>query len=479
MTHADPLSLLGQTIGSKYHVEGFVAEGGFSLIYRARHSGWNQPVAIKLLKNIESASSQLREKLIQSFVQEGALLREMSSRTACIVQAHDIGDYSAPDGRWYPFLVLEWLEGETLETIIERRATASATPLSLDDGITLLEPAARALAVVHKRGVAHRDLKPANLFVVGRTSDDETTVKILDFGIAQVVKGAFKEPVDASSELGTTSFTPAYGAPEQFSRTSFGATGPWTDVYAFALVLVELMTLAPPLRGETIAQLALASTDPARRPTPATHGASVSSEVDGVFAKALALHPRDRFASMGEFWSALQRAAGRSSMPGTPTSWAEDLSEPLATTKPNIRPRPQNHRHNRIINAIGAIGLGSAAALGAKVFPDSATTAASPSIHRSVAPVMVASALAATPSQGSAPKCPTRMILVAGGPFFIGYEGDGALDFEQPVHPVELSAFCIDRTEVTVAMYKACSNAGRCPRAGTTVAWPDISPREK
>src|SRR5690606_13171532 len=105
------------------------------------------------------------------------------------------------------------------------------------------------------------------------------------------------------------------GAPEQFSR-SYGATGPWTDVYAMALILVELLRGDhKALEGETFFELGVASCDPDKRPTPRHHGIDVSDEVEAVFGRALALQPRDRFATMGAFWSALYRVA----LPGAPT----------------------------------------------------------------------------------------------------------------------------------------------------------------
>src|ERR1700677_5060152 len=108
----DPLDAVGQVIDEKYAVERFVAQGGFSYVYLARHKIWHQAVAIKFLKSAGNARPSERAELLKAFLQEGALLREMSSRTACILQAHDVGGRTASDGTWYPFLVLEWLDGE-------------------------------------------------------------------------------------------------------------------------------------------------------------------------------------------------------------------------------------------------------------------------------------------------------------------------------------------------------------------------------
>src|SRR6185437_10110227 len=142
-----------------------------------------------------------------------------------------------------------------------------------------------------RKGVAHRDVKPGNLFVIGDPRGD-ATVKLLDFGIAKVVSDAQKMAGTFTKTSGqVTSFTPAYGAPEQFSR-SVGATGPWTDVFALALVGVEALTQRDPLDGDDFMQLAYASSNPSARPTPRARGASVVPDgVEAVFAKALAVKP--------------------------------------------------------------------------------------------------------------------------------------------------------------------------------------------
>jgi len=89
------------------------------------------------------------------------------------------------------------------------------------------------LDVAHRRGIAHRDIKPANIFVMGSAARaPETPCKLLDFGVAKMVSDHAKlNAALAKTGVAITSFTPRYGAPEQFTR-SYGATGPWTDVYS-------------------------------------------------------------------------------------------------------------------------------------------------------------------------------------------------------------------------------------------------------
>src|SRR6201746_1963997 len=114
MSTRDPLNIVGITIAAKYRIERLVGEGGFALVYRAKHTIWNQPVAIKFFNGLSSAPVDQREQLKDQFIQEGALLTELSSQTASIVQARDVGTYTSPDGQWMPYMVLEWLDGVAL-----------------------------------------------------------------------------------------------------------------------------------------------------------------------------------------------------------------------------------------------------------------------------------------------------------------------------------------------------------------------------
>jgi serine/threonine protein kinase len=162
----DPLNIVGQTVAEKYRIERLVGEGGFAVVYRALHTIWKKPVAIKFFNGLASAPMDQREQFQEAFVQEGALLTELSSETAAIVQARDIGTLTLPDGQWMPFMVLEWLEGSTLDDLLERDRASGKPPWSLTEVYALLAQVAAALDVAHGKGIAHRDVKPANLFVL-------------------------------------------------------------------------------------------------------------------------------------------------------------------------------------------------------------------------------------------------------------------------------------------------------------------------
>ncbi|HEY2516585.1 MAG TPA: bifunctional serine/threonine-protein kinase/formylglycine-generating enzyme family protein [Polyangiaceae bacterium] len=492
MPPPDTLNLLGTTIADKYAVESVVGEGGFAIVYKATHLLWKRPVAVKVFKALGDVAAEHRGKLLEEFIREGALLADLSERSAAIVQARDVGTLKTSRGDEVPYMVLEWLEGATLESVILAEKDKGLPPRTIAEAVRLLDPAAEALALAHAQGIAHRDVKPANVFVLGDPRSPAVTVKLLDFGIAKVVQDAQKMAGSFAKTSGQiTSFTPAYGAPEQFSR-AHGATGPWTDAFALALVVVEVLTQKDPLDGDDFMQLAYASSNPAARPTPRTRGVAVSDAVEQVFARALAVRVQDRFQSAGDFWNALRAAVDMpplrrvttnpivfqndptgplSSQPTVPVDSLR-ASAPVSAAAAGAAPAPRK-------GAVLAMGIGAVALLagiagvvalnrkGAGATP--ATGAAS-------------SAPALAPSAGAAPaadvgSCPEGMIAVPGGEFFMG--SDDGPPFEQPSHHVRLAPFCIDRTEVTVAKYKACSDRGACKRAGTVNDWEGIKEHEK
>jgi formylglycine-generating enzyme required for sulfatase activity/serine/threonine protein kinase len=516
MTAQDPLALAGTTVSEKYEIERAVGEGGFAIVYRARHTVWNRPVAIKVFKALGDLPADRRVGLVDAFIQEGRLLADLSERSAAICQARDVGTLKTRDGREMPYMVLEWLEGKTLEEVLDAEVAAKLPPRSPEEALRLLEPAAQALALAHRKGVAHRDVKPANIFVLGDPRGD-FSVKLLDFGIAKVVQDAQRTAGSFAQTQGVvSSFTPAYGAPEQFSRAQ-GATGPWTDVFALALIFTELLVQVPPLRGDDLTQLAVASMDPRRRPTPRTFGANVPDALEATLARALAVTPSERFQTIGEFWEALRGAlsldmprgfmggdslragAGLATPRGlsaVPASLGESVPIPLVRNAPSGASAPLPMTSTPVVQHHATLPAGSASARsngsGAKVFVvagvgvlvvaaigfgvfargrDSNASKVTPPIASTPAPVV--STAAPTPRT-----CPPGMTMIPGGKFFMGSDDRKDEENERPAHQVALSPYCMDTTEVTVAEYKTCSDRGECKRAPKENEWEGIDATE-
>jgi serine/threonine protein kinase len=159
----DILGLCGTVVAEKYEVLEAVGKGGFAIVYRARHLLWKRPVALKVFKAVDAASSAERQKLTDDLVREASLLAELSEKTASICQARDLGMLTTPAGHALPYMVLEWLEGQTLSAMLLGEQVAALPPRSLAASAGLLDPIAEALAVAHSRGIAHRDVKPRGI----------------------------------------------------------------------------------------------------------------------------------------------------------------------------------------------------------------------------------------------------------------------------------------------------------------------------
>ena len=401
------------------------------------------------------------------------------------MQCRDIGALVTPRGEWMPYLVLEWVDGVALDVILDAEHAASARPWPIEEVHRFLSPAASAVDVVHRHGVAHRDLKPANLLVVGGNAHaPDATVKILDFGVAKMMldNKSVKSALGATGKT-VTAFTPYYGAPEQFSRRH-GATGPWTDVYALALIATEMLLGREPMQGRDVAELSVAACNPKRRPTPRTLGVEVTDAVEAVFAKALSVRPENRYARAGEFWSALHDAIS-----GSPVPPASEPSSSRADSRSAARPAlplaGMKSARTLLVAAgslavlVGCVVLGVwLAARGAseRLAPDRILQASRVDAVRGTVSASALKAQAEAPAVAAAEShpdvCPPEMVAIKKARFFAGSDREDALPVEKPSHAVELPSYCIDRHEVSVVAYKTCVDAGDCREAPREVSWP-------
>ncbi|MFO0550683.1 MAG: protein kinase [Polyangiaceae bacterium] len=243
------------------------------------------------------------DALIDKLRDEGRTLMRLSQQTAGIVQAMDIGTHVARGDARIPFLVLEWLDGRTLaDELAERRR--QARPMPLDEAVKLLGTAARALAVAHGEKIAHRDIKPENLMIV--TTGGHATLKVLDFGIAKLLDDATNAQQAKTSDAAPI-LTPGYAAPEQFEKKR-GASGPWSDVFSLALVLVEMVSGERAIPVGSFVEVYQATVDPLVRPSLGARGVAAPESVERVLSRALDVEPSRRFVDAGAFWDALERA---------------------------------------------------------------------------------------------------------------------------------------------------------------------------
>jgi len=296
----DLRALEGITLEGRYVLEGFVAEGGFGAVYRARDQRDGRAVALKLLKAPEglNAATELRQ-FFERFTLEARVIEKI--RHPVVVQVAEFGTTKLPSGAGVAFIALEWIDGETLEAALTRRRGQGGR--SPSEALALLRPIFEAVQAAHSLGIAHRDLKPANI-LIERASQ---RVRLLDFGIAKAMQ---KDEVAGSGASRSTSFnltfSPRYAAPEQLSGAR---TGPWTDVHALGLLLSEVLTDRPAYVATDLIKLYPEALNP-RRPTPGHLGVDVGPWED-LIDRALALRPDDRFADAGAFLAALEQALER------------------------------------------------------------------------------------------------------------------------------------------------------------------------
>jgi serine/threonine protein kinase len=303
----DPIGLVGQVLDGQFHVIAYVGEGGFSSVYKGTSVGLNEPIAIKCLKLPPSLGSALVETFVRRFRDESRIHYKLSQGNLHIVRSIASGTTIAPTtSALVPYTVLEWLDGRSLADELGDRRQRRLTGRPMTEVVKLLDSAVDALAYAHSQGVVHRDLNPGNLFLARTPSG--TKLKVLDFGVAKILADSALAMGPIARTMGNVRmFAPAYGAPEQFDE-NVGPIGPWTDVYAVALVTLEALRDRTVREGDHLGEFAMKALDPVNRPTPRSLGIAVGDEVEALLARAVALDPRERPRDAGELWGMLKHA---------------------------------------------------------------------------------------------------------------------------------------------------------------------------
>jgi serine/threonine-protein kinase len=227
-----PARHIGAVIAGKYRVEGLLGQGGMGAVYHAIHVDLQERVAVKFLSETLAANAEARERFRREVV---ALVR---LRHPGIVTILDAGEHENA-----PFMVMELLQGQPLSSLVTGGAM-----LPPDRAYAIADQIFQVLDAAHRVGIVHRDLKPENVFLLeGRGQRD--TIKLLDFGIAQV---SFPSADSRLTQPGTIAGTPYYMSPEQCRNLS---VGPPTDVYAAAVMLFEMLSGDLPFRATSAAEI--------------------------------------------------------------------------------------------------------------------------------------------------------------------------------------------------------------------------------
>src|ERR1700761_718895 len=220
-------TLLGTTLSGRYRLEARIGAGGMSTVYRAMDVTLEREVAIKLMnREVASDSDQL-----ERFRREARAVAQLS-------HPHIVGviDAGEDDGR--PYIVLEYVEGETLKDRIRRLGR-----LPITEAVAYAIEIARALGAAHAQHIVHRDVKPQNVLI-----DHEGSAKVTDFGIARTLE---EDGLTADGRvLGTTD----YVSPQQ--AVGHPVTGQ-SDLYSLGVVLYEMLTGEVPFTGESQVAVAM------------------------------------------------------------------------------------------------------------------------------------------------------------------------------------------------------------------------------
>ncbi len=265
----------GRVVGGRYRLEARLAAGGMGEVFEATHVELGRRLALKVMRPELSGAPDFVERF-----------RREAITASRLGHPHivDIIDSGSEAGQFY--FVMELLDGKTLSSMIDRGPVA--LPLALE----LVTQIAQALDAAHQAGVVHRDLKPDNVIVLDRAG--QPFVKLMDFGVAKVVAPQDRKLTTHGVVIGT----PQYMAPEQAAGLPVDARA---DLYNLGLMLFELLTGQPPLKGETASLVMAAHISQVAPQLPATFPAPLRSLV----ARMLAKQPGDRPRSMAEVLAAL------------------------------------------------------------------------------------------------------------------------------------------------------------------------------
>lgn len=291
-TPLPPPARLGEMLG-KYRLERIVAEGGMGVVVEATHVHLDQRVAVKFLSPLLAGD----ETCVQRFVQEARAAAQI--RSEHVVRVFDVDTLSTGT----PYIVMELLEGEDLNTTLERRSR-----LHPSEAVDFVLQACHAIAEAHSLGIVHRDLKPGNLFACQR-ADRQPFIKVLDFGVSKLLPSARGWRERASTGPHVVMGTPLYASPEQlYASTRVDARA---DIWALGIILYELVTGSPPFVGDTLFELRTKISGSAPRPLHELRP-EVSEELGAVVARCLAKDAHHRFATVGDLVEALAPHAPRS-----------------------------------------------------------------------------------------------------------------------------------------------------------------------
>jgi WD40 repeat protein len=273
-----------------------IGRGGMGVVYRARQLELGRIVALKAIKPGVEFDPERRHRF-----------RNEAEAVARIQHPNIVQIYGVVEHEQRPYLVLEFVDGESLEGRLDGR------PWPSKEAARMIEDLARAIHEAHQHGIVHRDLKPGNVLL----ARGKHMPKVTDFGLAKLLDAETQQ-----SRSGLLLGTPLYMAPEQAAGQSW-LIGPATDVYALGVILYELLTGKRPFRGESMQVLEQVRY---RDPVPPRRlEKGVPSDLSTICLKCLSKEPDRRYASAVELADDLRRWRGNEPILARPAGVGERL----------------------------------------------------------------------------------------------------------------------------------------------------------
>ena len=289
----------GRVVAGKYRVGPLVGSGGMGTVWLGQHMQLGTRVAIKFIRPQFAERPDARRR----FEIEARAAASVDSKHAVKVYDYGVTDFGLP------YIVMEYLEGESLSEALIRRG-----PFPAEEAAKVIAAAAKALSKAHKANIVHRDLKPDNIFLASNFEKEDGDglpylVKLVDFGIAKMLdvdrEGAkgLKGPTQEGSVIGTPNFM----SPEQL--TVGGTPNALTDIWSLGACAYAAFTARIPFEGEVLGDIVLkVCVEPL--PAPSKYNANLPEGVDAWFLRACHREPAKRFQSVDELADQLMKVCG-------------------------------------------------------------------------------------------------------------------------------------------------------------------------
>ncbi|MEJ7634703.1 Stk1 family PASTA domain-containing Ser/Thr kinase [Aeromicrobium sp.] len=273
-------------LGDRYELGGLLGRGGMADVRVGRDLRLGRTVAVKQLRGDLSADDTFQARFRRE-AQSSAALNHPS-----IVAVYDTGDSIDKHGSHVPYIVMEYVEGQTLRDIL--RGAENGRKILPERALSITADVLSALDYSHRSGIIHRDIKPANVMLT-----PSGQVKVMDFGIARAIADTSSAMTQTAAVIGTAQ----YLSPEQARGETVDAR---SDIYSTGCLLYELLTGRPPFVGDSPVSVAYQHVREEARP-PSQLNPDVSDAIDNLVAKSLAKRVEDRYQSAADMRKDIER----------------------------------------------------------------------------------------------------------------------------------------------------------------------------